>query len=191
MTNKEIKYILEEDSTPSNAVDVHYMSPEEIEGPGKIPTEVPKSDGREVFHDNDEENNKEKNSQSNLFNSFGSQKISDEPDNDISSSSPDVQPNYTPMDAINQIKADPANVIVARYKDNNYVHHDDLKNYMNASDTRDYDTAVKNIIDSNDDESLYNNGLKIVMSRSEFDNCSEEEKANLEAASVEFEIYNN
>ena len=190
IANNKTKYILEEDITPSNAVDVHYMSPEEIEGEGKIPTEVPKSDGREVFHDNDEDN-KEKNSQPNLHNSFGSQKFFKEPDNDIDSSSPDAQPSYTPIDAINQAKADPSNVMVARYKDNNYVHHGDLKNYMNASDTRDYDTAVKNIIDSNDDESLYNNGLKIVMTRSEFENCSDEEKANLEAANVEFEIYNN
>ena len=79
--------------------------------------------------------------------------------------------------------------MITRYNDNNYVHYNDIKNYMNASDIRDYDVAAKNIINSNDDESLHNNGLKIVLTKSEFDDCSEEDKANLEAANIEFEIY--
>ncbi len=57
MSDSDIKifYKLDEDSTPDGAIDVHYMSPEALEGREKIPTEVPQSDGREVFHDEKEE----------------------------------------------------------------------------------------------------------------------------------------
>ena len=84
---------------------------------------------------------------------------------------------------------DKINLIAVANNDNNYVAHDDIKKYMDASNTKDYDTAVSNVINSNDDESLHNNGLKIVMTKSEFDECTEEEKANLESANVELEIY--
>lgn len=183
MSNNNIMYTLEEDFTPSSAVNVHYMSPEELEGKEKIPTEIPKSDGREIFHDNDEE----KNSQA-ISKSLVSEKIA-KPETDTMNYNLSYQNDYTPIDAINMMRADPSNVMITRYNDNNYVHYNDIKNYMNASDIRDYDVAAKNIINSNDDESLHNNGLKIVLTKSEFDECSEEDKANLEAANIEFEIY--
>ena len=190
MSDSDIKilYKLDEDSTPDGAVDVHYMSPEALEGREKIPTEVPQSDGREVFHDEKEE----KNSQGGIFTPTGSEKFvkPESEENDISMSLPDAEKDYiNPIDAINQAKANPANIMITRYNDNNYVTHSDIKNYMDASNTKDYDAAVKDVINSNDDESLHNNGLKIVMTKSEFDECTEEEKANLESANVELEIY--
>ena len=183
MPDSKVLYTLEEDSTNGTS-NVHYMSPEEIEGREKVPTEIPQSDGREVFHDTEEE----KNSQG-IF-TPGSEKSHESDENDdMQMSAPGAEDSYNPIDAINQVKADPSNVIVIRYNDNNYVAHDDIKKYMDASNTKDYDTAVSNVINSNDDESLHNNGLKIVMTKSEFDECTEEEKANLESANVELEIY--
>ena len=185
MSDYKLLYTLDEDTTNGTS-DVHYMSPEDIEGKNEIPTEIPQSDGREVFHDTEEEKN------SQVTPPSGSEKYykpEEMDNNDIEMSAPGAEAKYSPIDAINQVKADPANVNIVRYNDNNYVAHDDIKRYMDASDTRDYDIAVKNIINSNDDESLHNNGLKIVMSKSEFDKCTEEEKANLESATVELEIY--
>ena len=185
MSDFKVLYKLDEDST-YGASDVHYMSPEEIESRDKISTEIPQLDGREVFHDTEEEKNSQE------FFTPGSEKFSepiDDENNNIEMSYPESEKDYTPIDAINQVKSDPANVTIVRYNDNNYVAHDDIKKYMDASNTKDYDIAVKNIINSNDDESLNNNGLKIVISKSEFDEFTEEEKANLESAIVELEIY--
>ena len=177
----QYNFVLKEDVTPSNATGVHYMSPEELDGRYKVPTDIPQPDGREVFHDNEE-----KNSQDNLVSGYmANSQFS------VSEKNPEnyIKMGTSPIDIINSVKADPANVIITRYNDNNYVHYNDIKNYMDASNTKDYDSAVNNIINSNDDESLHNNGLKIVMTKSEFDECTDEEKANLESANVELEIY--
>ena len=176
-------YVLEEDVSTVDTSRVHYMSPAEIDSRYRIPTDIPKPDGREVFHDDDKE---EKNSQS--LGTDLSTVSEKNPNNYITMNNNPVL-DYTPIDAINKVKADPSNVMVTRYNDNNYVHYNDIKNYMDASNTKDYDSAVNNIINSNEDDSLHNNGLKIVMTKSEFDECTDEEKANLEAANVELEIY--
>ena len=56
MSDYKLLYTLDEDTTNGTS-DIHYMSPEDIEGRDKIPTEIPQSDGREVFHDTAEEMN--------------------------------------------------------------------------------------------------------------------------------------
>ncbi len=104
---------------------------------------------------------------------------------------PPFKPEFTPIDAVNQARQNPSNVLITKYDDNYYVDHDDLKKFMDAKATDDYDDAVDDIIKSHQDDApdICNSNLKVLMGSSDLKNCSDEEVAKMENANIEVVVY--
>lgn len=104
---------------------------------------------------------------------------------------PPREPEFTPIDAVNQARQNPTNVMITKYKDSYYLDRDDLKRFMAAKQTDDYDDAVDCIVRAHQDDApdICNSNLKVLMGSSDLKNCSDEEVTKMENANFEVVVY--
>jgi len=102
---------------------------------------------------------------------------------------PTPSEHLSPIEAINHARGLASNVLVTKFGDKYYIDIKDLKKYMDHNKSDNYDLAVDNIIQANDDPDFNRTSTKVLMSNGELDSYSSEDKEKLESASIEFEIY--
>lgn len=116
----------------------------------------------------------------------------DEDPTDIPVSTPDDDPQMvanSPQEAIDKLRMDPRNVMIAKYGDNYYVDHNDLKCYMDACKETKYENALNNIIRVHEDDDISASNIRVIMKRESYDNMSESTKNKINESSVNFDIY--
>lgn len=109
---------------------------------------------------------------------------------DIPVSTPDEEPPIeanTPIEAIDKLRMDPRNVMIAKYGDNYYVDHNDLKCYMDACKENKYEAAMNNIMMAHDD--LEPSNMRVAIRRSDYDNMSESTKMEINRSNVSFDLF--
>lgn len=159
--------ILVEAIQDDDAVQVHYMTPEDV---------INKNKHVEVFHDDEDMSDVP------LIPPSQQNDVIDAPCGAIS----------TPYDAVDIAKQDPCKVAITKFKDIYYLDHNDLKQFMQARQMEDYDNAVYCIIRAHkDDPEICPDKLRVIMGASDLQNCTEEEKSRLENANINVEVYEN
>lgn len=109
---------------------------------------------------------------------------------DIPVSTPDEEPPIeanTPIEAIDKLRMDPRNVMIAKYGDNYYIDHNDLKCYMDACKENKYEAAMNNIMMAHDD--LKPSNMRVAIRRSDYDNMSESTKMEINRSNVSFDLF--
>lgn len=109
---------------------------------------------------------------------------------DIPVSTPDEEPPIeanSPIEAISKLRMDPRNVMIAKYGDNYYVDHNDLKCYMDACKENKYEAAMNNIMMAHDD--LKPSNMRVAIRRSDYDNMSESTKMEINRSNVSFDLF--
>lgn len=110
----------------------------------------------------------------------------EDPTGDGVSSNNSIEAN-TPIEAIDKLRMDPRNVMIARYGDNYYVDHNDLKCYMDACKENKYEAAMNNIMIAHDD--LEPSNMRVAIRRSDYDNMSESTKMEINRSNVSFDLF--
>ena len=111
---------------------------------------------------------------------------------DIPVSTPDEEPpieSNSPIEAISKLRMDPRNVMIAKYGDNYYVDHNDLKCYMDACKETKYENALNNIIKVHEDDDISASNIRVIMTKSDYSAMSESTKNKINESSVSFDIY--
>lgn len=109
---------------------------------------------------------------------------------DIPVSTPDEEPPIeanSPIEAISKLRMDPRNVMIAKYGDNYYVDHNDLKCYMDACKENKFEAAMNNIMMAHDD--LEPSNMRVAIRRSDYDNMSESTKMEINRSNVSFDLF--
>ena len=110
----------------------------------------------------------------------------EDPTGDGVSSNNSIEAN-TPIEAIDKLRMDPRNVMIAKYGDNYYVDHKDLKCYMDACKENKYEAAMNNIMMAHDD--LEPSNMRVAIRRSDYDNMSESTKMEINRSNVSFDLF--
>lgn len=110
----------------------------------------------------------------------------EDPTGDGVSSDTSIEAN-TPIEAIDKLRMDPRNVMIAKYGDNYYVDHNDLKCYMDACKENKYEAAMNNIMMAHDD--LEPSNMRVAIRRSDYDNMSESTKMEINRSNVSFDLF--
>ena len=97
--------------------------------------------------------------------------------------------HMTPIEAIRNIKGDPASVSITKLNGKYYIDHNDLRCYMDACGEANYECALKNIIAANHDSDLSSDNIGIVMRESDLLKLDPETKSTMESSDVNFEVY--
>lgn len=116
----------------------------------------------------------------------------DSTSSDIPVSTPDEEPPIevnSPIEAISKLRMDPRNVMIAKYGDNYYVDHNDLKCYMDACKETKYENALNNIIKVHEDYDISASNIRVIMTKSDYNTMSESTKNKINESSVSFDIY--
>lgn len=111
---------------------------------------------------------------------------------DIPVSTPDDDPPMvanSPQEAIDKLRMDPRNVMIAKYGDNYYVDHNDLKCYMDACKETKYEAALNNIIKVHEDDDISASNIRVIMKHEDYNSMSESTKSKINESSVNFDIY--
>lgn len=95
----------------------------------------------------------------------------------------------SPQEAIDKLRMDPRNVMIAKYGDNYYVDHNDLKCYMDACKETKYENALNNIIKVHEDDDISASNIRVIMRKSDYSSMSESTKNKINESSVNFDIY--
>lgn len=95
----------------------------------------------------------------------------------------------SPIEAISKLRMDPRNVMIAKYGDNYYVDHNDLKCYMDACKETKYENALNNIINVHEDDDISASNIRVIMTKSDYNTMSESTKNKINESSVSFDIY--
>ena len=112
----------------------------------------------------------------------------EDPTGDGVSSDTSIEAN-TPIEAIDKLRMDPRNVMIAKYGDNYYVDHNDLKCYMDACKETKYENALNNIIKVHEDDDISASNIRVIMTKSDYNTMSESTKNKINESSVSFDIY--
>lgn len=110
----------------------------------------------------------------------------EDPTGDGVSSNNSIEAN-SPIEAIDKLRMDPRNVMIAKYGDNYYVDHNDLKCYMDACKENKYEAAMNNIMMAHDD--LEPSNMRVAIRRSDYDNMSESTKMEINRSNVSFDLF--
>ncbi len=110
----------------------------------------------------------------------------EDPTGDGVSSDTSIEAN-SPIEAIDKLRMDPRNVMIAKYGDNYYVDHNDLKCYMDACKENKYEAAMNNIMMAHDD--LEPSNMRVAIRRSDYDNMSESTKMEINRSNVSFDLF--
>lgn len=164
-----MKVYLEQDCVSPNCASVHYMSPKEIQT----------KNNPDVLHDEDN-------------------KIADAdkpataaPQEMPVVTNPDIKDPITAIDTAKSFAdSNPANVPVTKFQDKYYVSYADLKNYMNNAEISNFGKACNTIIKANPNApDLGADTLKVAVTSEEYSECTDNEKAQMESAEVDFQIF--
>lgn len=161
--------ILEEYEAPRDC-HVYFQNPADL----RVQNDNGESDMKVVLHDEDDPSG------------------ADYTNSGIPTSVPNEDPQVvatSPMDAINQLRMDPHNVMIAKYGDKYYVDHNDLKCYMDACKETKYEAALNNIINAHEDDDINASNIRVIMSKESFNHMSESAKNKINESSVSFDIY--
>ena len=159
--------ILEEVEIPRDC-HVYFQDPVDL----KIQNDNNQSDMKVVLHDDEDPTNSTS--------------------SDIPVSTPDEEPpieSNSPIEAISKLRMDPRNVMIAKYGDNYYVDHNDLKCYMDACKETKYENALNNIIKVHEDDDISASNIRVIMTKSDYNAMSESTKNKINESSVSFDIY--
>ena len=159
--------ILEEVEIPRDC-HVYFQDPVDL----KIQNDNNQSDMKVVLHDDEDPTNSTS--------------------SDIPVSTPDEEPpieSNSPIEAISKLRMDPRNVMIAKYGDNYYVDHNDLKCYMDACKETKYENALNNIIKVHEDDDISASNIRVIMTKSDYSAMSESTKNKINESSVSFDIY--
>lgn len=159
--------ILEEVEIPRDC-HVYFQDPVDL----KIQNDNNQSDMKVVLHDDEDP--------------------TDSTSSDIPVSTPDENPPIeanSPIEAISKLRMDPRNVMIAKYGDNYYVDHNDLKCYMDACKETKYENALNNIIKVHEDDDISASNIRVIMTKSDYSVMSESTKNKINESSVSFDIY--
>ena len=159
--------ILEEVEIPRDC-HVYFQDPVDL----KIQNDNNQSDMKVVLHDDKDP--------------------TDSTSSDIPVSTPDEEPPIevnSPIEAISKLRMDPRNVMIAKYGDNYYVDHNDLKCYMDACKETKYENALNNIIKVHEDDDISASNIRVIMTKSDYSAMSESTKNKINESSVSFDIY--
>ena len=159
--------ILEEVEIPRDC-HVYFQDPVDL----KIQNDNNQSDMKVVLHDDEDPTNSTS--------------------SDIPVSTPDEEPPIecnSPIEAISKLRMDPRNVMIAKYGDNYYVDHNDLKCYMDACKETKYENALNNIIKVHEDDDISASNIRVIMTKSDYNAMSESTKNKINESSVSFDIY--
>lgn len=159
--------ILEEVEIPRDC-HVYFQDPIDL----KIQNDNNQSDMKVILHDDEDPTNSTS--------------------SDIPVSTPDEEPpieSNSPIEAISKLRMDPRNVMIAKYGDNYYVDHNDLKCYMDACKETKYENALNNIIKVHEDDDISASNIRVIMTKSDYSAMSESTKNKINESSVSFDIY--
>lgn len=159
--------ILEEVEIPRDC-HVYFQDPVDL----KIQNDNNQSDMKVVLHDDEDP--------------------TDSTSSDIPVHTPDEKPPVeanSPIEAISKLRMDPRNVMIAKYGDNYYVDHNDLKCYMDACKETKYENALNNIIKVHNDSNISASNIRVIMTKSDYSAMSESTKNKINESSVSFDIY--
>ena len=159
--------ILEEVEIPRDC-HVYFQDPVDL----KIQNDNNQSDMKVILHDDEDPTNSTS--------------------SDIPVSTPDEEPpieSNSPIEAISKLRMDPRNVMIAKYGDNYYVDHNDLKCYMDACKETKYENALNNIIKVHEDDDISASNIRVSMTKSDYNAMSESTKNKINESSVSFDIY--
>lgn len=159
--------ILEEVEIPRDC-HVYFQDPVDL----KIQNDNNQSDMKVVLHDDEDP--------------------TDSTSSNIPVSTPDGDPPIeanSPIEAISKLRMDPRNVMIAKYGDNYYVDHNDLKCYMDACKETKYENALNNIIKVHEDDNISASNIRVIMTKSDYSAMSESTKNKINESSVSFDIY--
>lgn len=159
--------ILEEVEIPRDC-HVYFQDPIDL----KIQNDNNQSDMKVILHDDEDPTNSTS--------------------SDIPVSTPDEEPpieSNSPIEAISKLRMDPRNVMIAKYGDNYYVDHNDLKCYMDACKETKYENALNNIIKVHEDDDISASNIRVIMTKSDYNAMSESTKNKINESSVSFDIY--
>lgn len=159
--------ILEEVEIPRDC-HVYFQDPVDL----KIQNDNNQSDMKVVLHDDEDP--------------------TDSTSSNIPVSTPDNNPPIeanSPIEAISKLRMDPRNVMIAKYGDNYYVDHNDLKCYMDACKETKYENALNNIIKVHEDDDISASNIRVIMTKSDYNTMSESTKNKINESSVSFDIY--
>ena len=159
--------ILEEVEIPRDC-HVYFQDPVDL----KIQNDNNQSDMKVILHDDEDPTNSTS--------------------SDIPVSTPDEEPpieSNSPIEAISKLRMDPRNVMIAKYGDNYYVDHNDLKCYMDACKETKYENALNNIIKVHEDDDISASNIRVIMTKSDYSAMSESTKNKINESSVSFDIY--
>lgn len=159
--------ILEEVEIPRDC-HVYFQDPIDL----KIQNDNNQSDMKVILHDDEDPTNSTS--------------------SDIPVSTPDEEPPIevnSPIEAISKLRMDPRNVMIAKYGDNYYVDHNDLKCYMDACKETKYENALNNIIKVHEDDDISASNIRVIMTKSDYSAMSESTKNKINESSVSFDIY--
>ena len=112
----------------------------------------------------------------------------EDPTGDGVSSNNSIEAN-SPIEAIDKLRMDPRNVMIAKYGDKYYVDHNDLKCYMDACKETKYENALNNIIKVHEDDDISASNIRVIMTKSDYNTMSESTKNKINESSVSFDIY--
>lgn len=160
-----MSYTLEECEIPRDC-HVYFQDPVDL----KIQNDNNQSDMKVILHDDEDPTNSTS--------------------SDIPVSTPDEEPPIeanSPIEAISKLRMDPRNVMIAKYGDNYYVDHNDLKCYMDACKENKYEAAMNNIMMAHDD--LKPSNMRVAIRRSDYDNMSESTKMEINRSNVSFDLF--
>lgn len=96
---------------------------------------------------------------------------------------------FTPSDAIKQVKANPLTLPIAKYHGNFYIDHNDFRHYMEASREMQYESAIEKIVEAHNDKNMSKDNIIIIMGENDLSNIDSETKEIMEYSSVRFEVY--
>jgi len=97
--------------------------------------------------------------------------------------------DYSPVDALNQMRSIPANINIAKHCDRYCIDHKDLRCYMDACGETKYENALNSIIMAHEDSGMTAEAIRVIMSQNELSNLSEEVRSEMEKSPVRFEVY--
>lgn len=176
---------LKEDITSPEAVDVHYQTLEDLKSGDNTEKKV-------VVHDDNPDQMELDN-----FSQNDADKTPDiDPDYHEDLPVPTMEPEDptsselpAPVVALRQVHSDPQSISIAKYGDKYYIDHRDLKCFMDARNTENYDDALSLIISAHDDPDMNVDKVSIIMGNNDLKALDGSTKEAMEESSITFEVY--
>ena len=188
-TNTMLGFKEFDENLAGKEVGVHYMTPEELEVKNNtslspaVSSELPQAPvNKEIMHDDKEEVKPETPVVSDttppevpMYNRF-------EP-------KPIPPAEFNPAEAIASVKAQPDNIIIARYGDHHFVDMKDLMGFMHNKNITSFEKALNDLISAHPDDNMDATNIRVILTKNDLAGLNPEICAKMEASEIEFSVY--